>query len=171
MTGDAATVARQLGRAPRGRWRPVARCSYGRPTVILTGPVLGDGTPFPTLYYLTCPHLTERVSALESAGEIERWRARIAGDPALRELLSAADTAYRAARAAEAGGAGASAAEAGGADPVPDVGIAGQRDPCALKCLHAHVAAFLAGVDDPVGAGVLAAVVRECDDDRCGSEA
>ena len=161
MTVDAATVARQLGRVPRGRWRPVARCSYGRPIVIITAPALEDGTPFPTLYYLTCPHLVERISGLESSGELRRWRERISGEPVLRERLRAADAAYRAARAAEAGG----------VDPMPGVGIAGQRDPCALKCLHAHVAAFLAGIDDPVGAGVLDAVVRECTDDRCGSEA
>ena len=157
MTHDADTVAFQLGRAPRGEWRAVARCSFGRPVVIETAPVLPDAGPFPTLYYLTCPHLVEAVSALESAGGLARWRQRVAADATIAAELCEADVAYRAARTVAAGG----------ADPTPEVGIAGQRDPLALKCLHAHVAAALAGLDDPVGAGVLAGVVRECSDDRC----
>jgi hypothetical protein len=151
-------VARQLGRTPRGRWRPVAHCAFGFPSCIATSPVLGEGEVFPTLFYLTCPHLNTRVSALESAGAIEVWRSRIAGDPELAARLRRADEAYREARAAENGG----------VDPTPDVGIAGQRDACATKCLHAHVAAFLARIDDPVGEAVLAEVVAECPDRLCG---
>jgi hypothetical protein len=128
--------------------------------VIATSPALADGSPFPTLYYLTCPHLTRLVGDLESGGAIETWRAALADTPDLATRLAAADAAYRAARAAEADG----------ADPLPCVGIAGQRDPGATKCLHAHVAARLAGIDDPVGEGALASLVRECDDDRCGRD-
>lgn len=157
MSIDADTVAAQLGRVPRGVWRVVARCSFGRPVVIETAPVLTGGEPFPTLYYLTCPHLGDALSALESGGEVARWRERIAGDAELAAALRAVDAVYRAERARAAGG----------ADPTPCVGIAGQRDPLAVKCLHAHVAAALAGLDDPVGAGVLTGVVRECTDDRC----
>ncbi len=156
---DASLVAHQLGRAPRGRWRVAWRCEYGHPGVIVTAPLLEDGTPFPTLCYLTCPHLVERVAALESVGEVERWRRRLATDPVLAARLRAADVAYRAARTAEAGG----------EDPTPDVGIAGQRDPLAVKCLHAHVASALAGIDDPIGVAVLRDVGYSCDDGRCGS--
>ena len=158
MSADADTVAAQLGRVPRGAWRVVTRCSFGRPLVIETAPTLAGGEPFPTLYYLTCPHLTEALSAEESRGEAARWRERLARDAALVAAMREADDAYRAARARAAGG----------VDPVPGVGIAGQRDPLAVKCLHAHAAAALAGIADPVGAGALAGVVRECEDDRCG---
>ncbi|MBN1192916.1 MAG: DUF501 domain-containing protein [Coriobacteriia bacterium] len=158
MMHDHAVVTRQLGRAPRGTWRPVARCSFGHPTCIVTAPMTGPGEPFPTLYYLTCPHLSEAVSALESDGAIDRWRIRIATEPELAERLRRADAEYRRARAAEGGG----------EDPTPDVGIAGQRDVGATKCLHAHVAAFLAGIDDPVGEGVLGSIPAECADGRCG---
>ncbi len=154
---DGAIVAWQLGRHPRGRWRCVARCSHGFPTCITTEPVLETGEPFPTLYYLTCPHLVARIGALESQGGCERWRESIAADDSLASRLRDADVSYRAARAAEGGG----------ADPTPKVGIAGQRDPLAVKCLHAHVAAFLAGIDDPVGAGVLQRIPAECADRRC----
>lgn len=155
---DAHLVEWQLGRVPRGDWRVAARCSFGRPIVVTTAPLLLDGTPFPTLHYLTCPHLTDRLGEAESAGAAGAWAARLAADEALAARMLAADAAYRAARSAEAGG----------ADPTPDVGIAGQRDPLGTKCLHAHAAAFLAGIDDPVGEGVLAGLARECDDDRCG---
>ncbi len=157
MSGDADTVARQLGRPPRGTWRVVARCSHGYPVVMATPSRLPDGEPFPTLHWLTCPHLVEAVGRLESAGEVERWAARLADDPALAARMRAADAAYRAARAAEGGG----------DDACASVGIAGQRDPLGTKCLHAHVAAALAGLDDPVGDAILRAVQRECDNERC----
>ncbi|MGB4581189.1 MAG: DUF501 domain-containing protein [Coriobacteriia bacterium] len=154
---DAAVVARQLGRSPRGRWRCVARCSHGFPTCIATEPLLDTGEPFPTLYYLTCPHLVARTSALESQGESQRWREAVAADPSLASRLRNADVSYRGARAAEGGG----------VDPTPGVGIAGQRDPLAVKCLHAHVAGYLAGIDDPIGAAVVRQVSAECADRRC----
>lgn len=155
MSDDARTVAWQLGRPPRGSWRVVVRCSCGYPVVIATAP--GGDPPFPTLYYLTCPHLIGAVSSVESEGGVARWRDAVAQDPALAERLEAADAAYRTARAAEAGG----------TDPFTLAGIAGQHDVRGVKCLHAHVAAFLAGIDDPVGEGVLADVATECDDGRC----
>lgn len=154
---DRQVVARQLGREPRGAWRVAERCQHGLPLVIATAP-LAEGEPFPTLYYLSCPHLVEAVSALESAGECERWRARLAADEGLRLQLAFADDRYRAARAAEGSG----------EDPTPDVGIAGQRDPFGVKCLHAHLAAFLAGVGDPIGEAVYGMIEAECADARCG---
>jgi hypothetical protein len=160
MMDERALVARQLGREPRGAWDIAVRCSFGRPTVITTAPRLPDGTPFPTLYYLTCPYLVAAVGRAESDGGVSAWRVRLAGDRTLAARMHAADTAYCRARTALAGG----------SDPTPDAGIAGQDDPLATKCLHAHVAAFLAGIDDPVGEGVLAGCARECSDDRCGKE-
>lgn len=153
---DEAAVSRQLGRAPRGRWRVAARCSFGYPVTIATAPVTEAGEPFPTLFYLTCPHLVGAVARLESAGAVEEWRSRIAEDPALQQRLLDADAEYRRARAAEGGG----------TDPV-EAGIAGLRDVLAIKCLHAHVAAVLAGIADPVGEAVLAGIVLECADERC----
>lgn len=163
MSADEDTVSRQLGRPPRGTWRVATRCSYGYPTVIVTPSVFASGEPFPTLFWLTCPHLVEGVGRLESAGEIEAWAARLATDPALAQRMRTADAAYRSARAEESGG----------GDACPDVGVAGQRDPLATKCLHAHVAAAFAGLGDPVGESVLAQIERECTDERCsdgGSE-
>jgi hypothetical protein len=153
---DAVVVAGQLGREPRGFWEVWARCPHGRPTVISTAPVLEDGSPFPTLYWLTCPALAAFASTEESAGQTAVWTRRLAQEPALAGRMRAADTEYRRRRQAYAG-----------ADPVPGVGIAGKSDPLAVKCLHAHAAAFLAGLDDPVGEAVVGASGFECDDDAC----
>ncbi|MRS12060.1 MAG: DUF501 domain-containing protein [Actinobacteria bacterium] len=161
LMDEAAIVAWQLGRTPRGPWRVVARCTHGYPICILTSPMIEGGEPFPTLYYLTCPHLVAEVSSLESSGQLEVWRKRLVDDFALAARLRDADEEYRKRRAAEAGG----------VDPTPGVGIAGQRGVLGTKCLHAHVAATLAGIGDPVGEGVLQAVASpECVRAECAGE-
>lgn len=109
------------------------------------------GEPFPTLWWLTCPFLAEAVAGLESAGGTDEWAARLEADPVVAARMRAADEEYRVRRAA-----------AGGGDPCEKVGVAGQRDPLKVKCLHAHVAAALAGVADPVGEAVLEELGREC---------
>ena len=154
---DAMCVAHQLGRTPRGPWRVAVRCSHGSPTVLAVVPTLEDGTPFPTTFWLSCPHLCAIAAAAESAGEAARWSARAAEDSSLIVSLLAADAVYRAARAIEGGG----------EDPCDGVGVAGQADPLAVKCLHARVAAAAAGLPDPIGVELLTRGPRECDDDRC----
>jgi len=156
MNTDAELLARQMGHAARGHWRAVSRCKYGVPTVIATAP-FADGAPFPTLYWLTCPVLVREVGAVESAGGVAAWQRRLAADAVLADRMRAADREYRALRDAEGDG----------VDMCAGVGVAGQRDVLATKCLHAHVAARLAGLDDPVGEGVLAVIETECDDARC----
>ncbi|MCS4531794.1 DUF501 domain-containing protein [Corynebacterium sp. ES2730-CONJ] len=69
---DLAAVARQLGRSPRGVVEISYRCPDGAPGVVMTRPRLEDGTPFPTLYYLTDPRLTAEASRLEVA-HIMKW--------------------------------------------------------------------------------------------------
>ena len=61
---DLDIMSRQLGRPPRGVRAVAHRCPCGNPTVVETAPRLTDGTPFPTLYYLTCPRLTAAASTL-----------------------------------------------------------------------------------------------------------
>src|SRR5699024_6849091 len=69
---DLSTVAEQLGRKPRGVVDIAYRTPDGQPAVIKTAPRLPDGTPFPTLYYLTDPRLTAEASRLEVA-HIMKW--------------------------------------------------------------------------------------------------
>ncbi len=157
--GDlAALVARQVGRAPRTPWRVAATCRHGFPSVIASPSRLDDDTPFPTLYWLTCPYLAEVASAEESAGRLAEWDARIEQDASLAGELAAADDDLRARRAAESGG----------EDACGDAGVAGQGgERLAAKCLHARVALALAGVGDPIGIELLERVGDACDDRRC----
>ena len=145
---DTEVVALQIGRPPRGDWNVAMRCGLGAPCVIAVGPVLEDGSLFPTAWWLTCPWLAEAVSALESAGECAEWAARVSADVTLAAAVLAADQEYRGARAALADG----------EDPCAGRGMAGQADPLAVKCLHARVAAALAGNPDPIGMALLAAL-------------
>lgn len=151
-------VRRQLGRAPRSPWRVAVRCPHGHPRVIASPSKLADGTPFPTTFWLTCPMLVDAVGREESAGGVAAWESRVRSDPALIVREREAQDAYRAARAAESGG----------EDACGDAGVAGVRRPFDVKCLHARVAAYLAGTGDPVGEGVARGLDDQCDDERCG---
>jgi uncharacterized protein len=154
---EAAVVAAQLGRAPREPWRVASRCRFGWPTAIVSPAVLADATPFPTFAWLTCPHLAEQVAARESAGDIARFAARAANDASFAAALLAVDARVRELRAEESGG----------VDACGAVGVAGQRDPLGVKCLHAHVALSLVGAGDVIGDTILATIAHECRDDRC----
>lgn len=155
----AGLVAAQLGRPPRDPWRVAALCSHGYPTVIVSPGILSDGTPFPTYAWLTCPHLVEAIFAEESAGKASQWAATALEDAALAEKLRAVDRALREARGRESGD----------DDPCGAVGLAGQKDPSAVKCLHAHVALALLGMADPIGEAELEAGARVCADARCSA--
>src|ERR1700744_841183 len=133
---DAAAVAEQLGRAPRGLRAVAHRCPCGLPDVVETAPRLPDGTPFPTLYYLTCPRAAAAVSSLESGGTMREMTARLADDDAVQAAYANAHADYLARRDA-------AAAEAGVAPLPPGTQSAGGM-PDRVKCLHALVAHELA---------------------------
>lgn len=154
---DGARVTAQLGRGPRTPWRVAVRCVWNRPAVIISPSVLEDGTRFPNLAWLTCPWLVQQIAVEESAGGAAAYAQQAAEDPAFAASLRVTDKIVRKLRAAESGG----------VDGCCAVGIAGQRDPLGVKCLHAHVALALVGVADPVGEDVLSRVARWCGDDRC----
>jgi uncharacterized protein len=156
---EAAIVAAQLGRVPRDPWRVAASCAHGFPTVIVSPALLADGTPFPTYAWLTCPHLVEQLHAEESEGATAGWAARAQSDTQLAEQLRFTDAAVREARKRESAG----------SDPCGSVGLAGQREPLGVKCLHAHVALALLGIEDPIGAAELDKVKPTCKDARCGA--
>lgn len=130
-THDRAAVAAQLGRNPRGARAVAHRCPCGLPDVVETLPRLPDGTPFPTLYYLTCPRATAAVSALESAGLMRQMSARLATDPDLAGRYREAHERYLARREA-----------IGRVDEIAGVSAGGM--PTRVKCLHVHLAQALA---------------------------
>jgi hypothetical protein len=136
MDHDTATVTRLLGRSPRGHFEVVVRDAAGEPVVICNEPLLEDGTPMPTRYWLVGAELGDEVSRLESTGGVRQAEAAV--DPT---ALADAHRRYAAERDA--------AIPSGHAGPRPSGGVGGTRR--GVKCLHAHYAWHLAGGDDPVG--------------------
>jgi exopolyphosphatase/guanosine-5'-triphosphate,3'-diphosphate pyrophosphatase len=129
-------VAALLGRVPRSDFVVVVRDSAGDPVVIRNAPLLDDGTPMPTRYWLVGKEARLAVDRLEASGGVRA--AESAVDP---DELGAAHEAYAAERDA--------ALPAGWGGPRPTGGVGGTRR--GVKCLHAHYAWHLAGGDDPVG--------------------
>ncbi|GIU94314.1 MAG: hypothetical protein KatS3mg012_0771 [Gaiellaceae bacterium] len=147
---DTAVVARQIGRPPRALRRVAVRCPWGRPAVTEQSPYDSAGRPFPTTYYLTCPHLVASVARLEAAGGVERWSRAVAESAELRASLERATDEQRRVRRALVG-------EARGSDGGAslELGIGGSRSPEHLKCLHAHVAFALARPGYELGERIL----------------
>jgi hypothetical protein len=159
---DRTVVERQLGRPPRAFRRVAVRCPWGRPAVTEQEPYDEEGEPFPTTYYLTCPHLVAAVSRLEAAGGVERWSAEVERDPELAADLERATEEQRRLRRELAGG---RTGRDGGASL--ELGIGGSRNPRRLKCLHAHVAYALAQPGYRLGERVLAELEPLWPEDRC----
>lgn len=130
-----------LGRRPQGAFDVVVRSAGGDPLVIRNAPILDDGRPMPTRYWLLASEVRDAVGRLEAAGGVDRAEAEV--DPV---ELAAAHVRYAAERD--------SAIPGGWAGPRPSGGVAGTR--VGVKCLHAHYAWYLAGGDDPVGRWVSA---------------
>jgi uncharacterized protein len=162
---DRAVVERQLGRTPRAFRRVAVRCPFGQPAVSEQEPYDRAGEPFPTMYYLTCPHLVAAVSRLEAAGGVERWSDAVERDPELAASLERATEEQRALRRALA-------PERPGPDGGAslDLGIGGSASPRRLKCLHAHVAYALARPGYELGERILGEVESPWPAERCCTE-
>ena len=132
---DLDAVARQLRRRPRGVAGVAHRCACGQPDVVMTEPRLPDGSPFPTVYYLTCPRATGAVSGLEATG-VMRELEHLLEDPEVAGAYQNAHEAYIADRES--------------ISIVPELaGVSAGGMPTRVKCLHVLVAHSLA-----VGPGV-----------------
>jgi hypothetical protein len=133
---DRERVALLLGREPQGHFEVVVRDAVGEPVVIRNAPLLDDGTPMPTRYWLVGQNLRLAVDRLEAKGGVRAAEAAV--DP---NVLDAAHRRYAAERDGEIPPAW--------NGPRPSGGVGGTRK--GVKCLHAHYAWYLAGGDDPVG--------------------
>jgi hypothetical protein len=149
VVNDRAVVERQLGRAPRAFSRVAVRCPFGRPAVTEQAPYDEHGNPFPTTFWLTCPHLVAAVSRVEAAGGVERWTERAKQDRDLESSLRAANAEQKRLR------------------PELPVGIGGSTRSGSLKCLHAHAAFALARPGYELGDRILAEVPSLWPGDKC----
>jgi hypothetical protein len=135
---DREIVERQLGRPPRAFRRVAVRCPFGLPAVTEQAPFDAAGTPFPTQFWLTCPHLVTGLARVEAAGGVDSWTAAAEADPELRASLARAHAEQRALR------------------PELPGGIGGATRGGSLKCLHAHAAFALARPGYTLGDRILA---------------
>jgi uncharacterized protein len=147
---DTAAVALQLGREPRGLLAVAHRCACGLPDVVETAPRLPDGTPFPTLYYLTCQRAVAAMSRLEASGLMREMTRRLSAEPELEQAYLAAHRDYLARRD--------EAARAAGVAPLPPGAPSAGGMPDRVKCLHALAAHELAVPGaNPLGQEAVAA--------------
>jgi hypothetical protein len=133
---ERAEVAELLGRVPQGDFEVVVRDGAGRAVVIANAPLLDDGRPMPTRYWLVGDRERVRIGRLEADTGVRRAEAAV--DP---DALAAAHRRYAAERDA--------LLPADHPGLRPSGGVGGTRR--GVKCLHAHYAWYLAGGDDPVG--------------------
>jgi hypothetical protein len=128
---DLESVSKQLGRPVRDIVAIAARCTCGNPIVVQTKPRLEDGTPFPTLYYLTLPAATSAISTLEAEGLMTKLQDQLAQDEDLAKNYQSAHLSYLSDRA-----------ELGLVDEIEGISAGGM--PTRVKCLHSLVAHSLA---------------------------
>jgi hypothetical protein len=142
---DIEVVSEQLGRPARDIVGIPARCVCGNPLVVATNPRLEDGTPFPTLYYLTQPAATQAASRLEAEGKMAHYQERLAEDEEAQEAYRLAHESFLATRA-----------QLGAIEEIDGISAGGM--PTRVKCLHSLMAHSLSvglGVN-PVGDWALA---------------
>lgn len=157
---DADAVRCQLGRPPRGLHDVAHRCPCGLPDVVRTAPRLEDGTPFPTLYYLTCPRASSAIGRLEAGGVMREMTERLARDPGLRTAYAEAHRAYVAERD--------EVARAEGMEPLPSGMQSAGGMPERVKCLHALVAHELGSPGaNPLGREALDRLPEWWESGRC----
>jgi hypothetical protein len=133
---DVAAASAQLGRPAKGVVAVAHRCECGLPDVVETAPRLPDGTPFPTLFYVTCPRLVSAIGTLEGSGLMREMTERLEADPGLAARYRTAHEDYLARRETH-----------GRVEQIDGISAGGM--PERVKCLHA-----LAGHSLAVGPGV-----------------
>ncbi len=132
-------MAELLGRRPQGAYEVAVVRNDGSPVVLANHPLLDDGRPMPTRFWLIDPKLNKAIGRLEALGGVKTAERTVDPDE-LRETHAA--YARERSRLIPQGHSG----------PAPSGGVGGTRQ--GVKCLHAHYAHFLAGGADPVGAWV-----------------
>lgn len=187
---DREIIRRQLGREPQGLLAVACRCRYGAPQVVVNAPVawgpgrrseraagVKPGTPrvFPTMYWLTCPYLSSNVSRLEGQGGVVNTREWLeqSGQEAVMRSAHARAAQERVA-VAGADGPKLAADDIAQWKVLEESGIGGIRNFAGVKCLHMHLADYLAGPEsaepemrNPAG-GRAAALLMQSGVDMAG---
>lgn len=140
-------VEAQLGRVPMVSYWIEKVCPWGYPLVLGTHPY--HGAIAPTLYWLSCPYLVKAVSRLEAEGLVGIYDERIKTDLKFKQLLEKAHKSYAEKRSAFIKDDAPLKKEV--RKKLEESGIGGSEDRGGVKCLHMHLAHFLATGSNPVG--------------------
>ncbi len=134
---DRHSVEQSLGRKPEGLFKVVVRDKSGlNPIVIMNYPILKSGRPMPTLFWLVGLSEVKLVSQIESKFGLKAVEVLFKADDIVRIHESYSKT----------------RSELIPDDYIgikPSGGVGGTSK--GLKCLHAHLANYLATEADPVG--------------------
>lgn len=169
-------IKEQLGREPRGVLGITTSCEHGQPQVIINRPIMTSDSEveiFPTLYWLTCPYLRREISLLEGEGVIAQFEKRIKEDPEFAAQVEKNYQDYATRRLALV------PTEVQGRirseyperfQVLAETGVGGIRNPEGVKCLHTHVADYLACGENVIGREVLALLDKplSCESGHCG---
>ena len=159
---DEIAIENQLGRVPRGVLKITNYTEDGEPLVILTDPILPDGKPFPTIFYLTHSRYVKAISRLEDKGLIKVFEQKVISNKDLGEQFLGAQKSYINERIRLAGDRLDKLNE-NERDILEQTGIGGVRDLSTIKCLHAHYAHYLARKNNPIGKEIE----KELDEKSC----
>ena len=131
--------AREETLQPKIALKTTFRDESNNPRVIRNDPLLANGRPMPTLYWLVDPLIRSKIGTLESQGGVKRAEKECDSNS-----IKEAHKRYSKERDLRV--------PDSYTGPKPSGGVGGTRN--GVKCLHAHYAWFLAGGKDPVGAWV-----------------
>jgi len=120
-----------------GTFEVLIRRDDGSPVVLGNEPLLDDGRPMPTRFWLCDRALNKAIGRIESEGAVDRIEAALPVD-----VIASIHATYEAERDARI--------PASHEGPRPSGGVGGTR--IGVKCLHAHYANLLVGNDDAIGA-------------------
>lgn len=151
----------QLDRKVNNFLKVVKYCPFDYPAVVLVNPYK-DSLPAPTIYWLTCPYLTYEVDRLESETNlIDDLGEALKKDNKFKEKMEKAHNRYAEKRRKILSDKQLSQAEEVSEDLFNTLkfsGVGGIKDFKGIKCLHTHLADYLAGADNPVGEIVFSKV-------------
>ncbi|SHE59511.1 hypothetical protein SAMN02745164_00756 [Marinitoga hydrogenitolerans DSM 16785] len=159
---DIEIVEKQINRKPNKIISIPKRCSFGIPQVIESYPIKRD-KPFPTLYWLTCPHLIKEVGKLESRGKIKEWENELKNNENLKKEYKNAHLEERKKRNKLLNN-----------EPLwvkkrlENIGIGGISNFESIKCFHLQLASYLGGTKNPIGERVWNILEKkECENCIC----
>ena len=161
-----------LGREPRTPFIVKTKCANGSPQTLEADPVFFEDNlwkPFPSFIWLVCPRLKALAADLEQHGLVRFYSQKLDTDADFREefLKGQREIADYRLKMAEDLFDGPLPEHI--VDILKNTTVAGSRDFRGVKCLHAHLAHYLAFGNNPIGEDVFKKIGPCKVEDNCGA--